>query len=171
MTGRLKPKQDCYCAFCKTKRHVYKKKHSSVFNFMSVLLFSFCLSTGLWTWWDPRSIAIFSIAMLFSEVFIYLRWRFSVVCSACGFDPVLYRKSPELARDRVRQFYEKKTQEPNFLLSQSPLVDLYKKIQETKRRNEAIRALAEKSKDVGGATPLSSNELISRSKEISLTDQ
>lgn len=140
MTGWMKSKKDCYCAFCKSKRHIYPKKHANAVNFVSILAFSFCLSTGLWTWWDPRSIIIFSVALAFAEVFIYLRWRFSVVCKLCGFDPVLYRKSPDQASERVRRFYEKRTQEPNFLLSKSPLVDLYRKSLAIKRRNESIVA-------------------------------
>ena len=138
MAGWFKSKNDCYCAFCKSKRRIYPKKHASVGNFLMVMGFVICASTGLWTWWDPRSIAIFSVAMVSTEIFIYLRWRFSLVCTLCGFDPVLYRKSPELAREKVRLFYDTKTQDPKFLLSKSPLVDLYRKSTEIKRRNEIV---------------------------------
>ena len=144
MTGWMKSKNDCYCAFCKTKRHIYPKKHATAINLFSVMAFAFCLSTGLWTWYDPRSIVIFAVSLMFTEIFIYLRWRFSVICNHCGFDPVIYRKSPEEASERVRKFYERRTQDPDFILSNGPLVDLYRKSQRIKRRNEAIRAHNEK---------------------------
>jgi len=152
MTGWMRSKNDCYCAFCKTKRHIYPKKHASTINLISVMAFAFCLSTGLWTWWDPRAIVIFAVALVFTEVFTYLRWRFSVVCRFCGFDPVLYRKDPHLASARVRKFYEKRTQDPDFMLSRSPLVELYRQSQKLKRRNEAIRAQQDKTSSGGGLT-------------------
>jgi hypothetical protein len=144
MTGWTKPKSECFCAFCKSRRNIYPKKHASFLNFVGILGFAFCLSTGLWTWWDPRAIIIFVVTLTFAETFIYLRWRFSVVCSLCGFDPVLYRKSPESARDRVRQFYEKRTQDPNFMMSKSPLVELYRRSLDVKRRNNAVRQMLDR---------------------------
>jgi len=144
MTGWMKSKSDCYCAFCKSKRNIYPKKHASILNYLAIFAFSYCLSTGLWAWWDPRGLVIFAVALTFTETFIYLRWRFSVVCSLCGFDPVLYRKSPEAARARVTQFYEKKIQDPKFMLSKSPLVEIYRKDTEIRRRNEAVRQLLDK---------------------------
>jgi hypothetical protein len=155
MTGWTKPKSECFCAFCKSKRHVYKKKHASMTNFVAVLGFSFCLSTGLWTWWDPRSIVIFAVGLVFAETFIYLRWRFSVVCNLCGFDPVLYRRSRDEARDRVRQFYEKRIQDPDFMFSKSPLVELYRKRLEVKRRNDTVRTFLQKKGEAGSAASTS----------------
>ena len=43
---------------------------------------------------------------MISEIFIQLRWRLTVACPRCGFDPVLYVKDPEKAARRVRQFYD-----------------------------------------------------------------
>lgn len=161
MAGWLKSKSDCYCAFCKSKRRIYPKKHASFGNFLMVLTFAVCVSTGLWTWWDPRAIAIFSVGMVGTEIFIYLRWRFSLVCTLCGFDPVLYRKSPELAREKVRSFYEAKTQDPKFLLSKSPLVDLYRQHTEIKRRNGVIMNVVNRKSGVEASA--AAKELVPRS--------
>src|SRR4051812_11174659 len=98
-------KSDCYCAFCKSNRQIYSKKHIDLVNIILALAVSFCLSAGLWAWYDPRVVVIVSFAIVISEAFIYLRWRFSIVCTQCGFDPVLYKKSTSRAKGKVREFY------------------------------------------------------------------
>ncbi|MCB0347826.1 MAG: hypothetical protein KDD37_03280, partial [Bdellovibrionales bacterium] len=51
------------------------------------------------------------------EVFSNIRWRVSIVCQYCGFDPVLYIKSPEMAAEKVKNFMLDRKNSANFLLS------------------------------------------------------
>lgn len=53
--------------------------------------------------------ALFAIAF---EIFKQLSWRASIICRQCGFDPILYRRNPELARSSVKTFLEKKANQP-----------------------------------------------------------
>ena len=42
---------------------------------------------------------LFAIAIIVAEVFVYMRWRISVKCPHCHFDPLLYRSNrPKLVQ-------------------------------------------------------------------------
>lgn len=103
------------------------------------LAFSLTLGIGLWGFEDTRSVVIFFSSLGVCEAFVYLRWRFSVVCSACGFDPVLYQRSPEKARLRVARFYERHINDPRFMLSRSPILDVYRQNLAVQKRNHWIK--------------------------------
>jgi hypothetical protein len=66
---------------------------------------------------DHRGIAVFLILLAISEVFLRIRWRMKILCPHCGFDPILYQKSPERAAEKVRVFLEERKNNPNFLLA------------------------------------------------------
>lgn len=56
----------------------------------------------MWGGPDARAFIIFVCLLATAEYFIQIRWRLSVVCRACGFDPVLYVKSPHQALQEVK---------------------------------------------------------------------
>lgn len=63
----------------------------------------------MWLLWggpDARVFVIFACLLGVAEYFVQLRWRMSVICRACGFDPVLYLKSPEKAAELVKKKLE-----------------------------------------------------------------
>lgn len=123
-----------YCAFCKTPRRVYLKKHVDMTNVVAAMLLSAFVSLSVWGQADPRGLMIFCFLIGVGEILVYMRWRIAVVCKMCGFDPVVYRKSPEKAALRVRQFFEEQVQNPRFQLSKSPLLELHKR-QQLQERN------------------------------------
>lgn len=71
----------------------------------------------LWGEFDPRVFIVFVICLAAAEIFVQLRWRMSVICQKCGFDPVLYAKSPSLAASKVKEQLERRKQDPRYLLS------------------------------------------------------
>ncbi len=75
---------------------------------------------------DPRALVLFGLFIGAGEVFTYLRWRMSMSCKYCGFDPVLYKSSPARAREKVKAFYESRIGTPEFLLSKSPLLEVHR---------------------------------------------
>lgn len=93
---------------------------------------------ALWQEFDPRVLIVFVICAAISEVFVKIRWRLSVVCRVCGFDPVLYLKKPELAAEKVKFQLEVRRQDPKYLLS--------KPLQLPTIAPEKAKALAEKGK-------------------------
>lgn len=75
----------------------------------------FMLAT--WQAFDPRVIVVFVVCLGVSEVFVKIRWRLSIVCKQCGFDPVLYLKAPDAAAQKVKTQLEKRKEDPQYLLA------------------------------------------------------
>lgn len=48
-----------------------------------------------------------------------MRWRLSILCQACGFDPALYLKDSSLAAAQVKRHLEMRSKDPRFLLAPS----------------------------------------------------
>ncbi len=71
----------------------------------------------MWQEYDPRALIIFVLCVAASVVFIELRWRLSVICRTCGFDPIIYKKQPDLAAQRVKEMLELRRQDPKYLLA------------------------------------------------------
>lgn len=109
--------QNCYCAFCRTPKRSPDRKAIGFLNVLGSVFTSLVLMVALWQEFDPRVFIIFVICLAIAEVFIQLRWRMSVICQKCGFDPVLYAKSPSLAAAKVKEQLERRKTDPRFLLS------------------------------------------------------
>lgn len=71
----------------------------------------------IWEEFDPKGLAFLGLFLFIQEVFIHIRWRVTVVCKQCGFDPVLYRKKPELAASHVKDFLERRKTDPRYVLA------------------------------------------------------
>lgn len=123
-----RPRERCYCAFCKSERQIYVKKHISLTNVVECLLLAVSIAYVYFGEPDPRLVVLFGIFILAGETFVYLRWRNAVICKLCGFDPILYKRSPELAAGKVREFFESRMNKPEFLLSRTPLHELRRRI-------------------------------------------
>ncbi len=50
------------------------------------------------------------------EVFSQLKWRASMICRNCGFDPVVYIQDPEQAGLKIKAFMKKRSDSPGHLL-------------------------------------------------------
>lgn len=115
-----KPSRHCYCAFCRSPRLVYVKKHVSILDVAlaaaSALLISFIIFQDL----DPRAVVFFAVCIAVTEVFITFRWRFSIACPHCGFDPVVYKKAPDRAVSRVKAHMKLRRENPLSAFSPPP---------------------------------------------------
>lgn len=110
----------CYCAFCRSERVVYSKKHVSLLDVTLALIASALLSLILWQDFDPRAVVFFAIGLALAEMFILFRWRLSISCPKCGFDPVLYKKNSQLAAERVKAHMDRRRTDPIHYFSESP---------------------------------------------------
>ncbi len=140
------------------------KKHIDLTNVLASLALALTLTYGLFEQPDPRGVMIFCLFISLSEIFVYLRWRSFVVCKLCGFDPILYKKTPEMAALRVREFYQRQAQNPSFLLSKSPLLELHRQQLERERRQRKFEAITKASSAIAspGKAPV-----VSPGKEVS----
>jgi len=113
----LKSKTNCYCAFCRTPRRMYKKRNIGFMNIVYATATSLIAMYLFWQAFDPRFLVIFAVFLGITETFIQIRWRLSVFCKQCGFDPVLYVKDPEKAAEKVTAHLAKRREDPRYLLT------------------------------------------------------
>ncbi len=78
-----------------------------------------------WGGFDGRVFLILAALLVGTEILLVVRWRIYIVCSKCGFDPVLYIKDPDLAAERVSEFMVKYDVEPEFELLPNPKRNLH----------------------------------------------
>ena len=114
----LSQRKSCYCAFCKTPRKVYRFKHLTYLEVLSLVMLSILLTFTFFKGPDPRGLAIVGTMLLVAELFTQLKWRSAMVCRNCGFDPVVYIRNPEQAGLKIKAFMEKRSESPAHLLRQ-----------------------------------------------------
>jgi hypothetical protein len=114
--GMMK-KEKVYCAFCSHPHWVYHPQHISIKHiFYSVLLavfFMLAFSDGAFYW---KWILLSPVFLLFAELFVHLRWRMSLICHECGFDPLIYKTHPAKAAEKVRVTLERRSKDPRAYL-------------------------------------------------------
>jgi hypothetical protein len=110
----------CFCAFCRSERTVYRKRHISAFDVFLSFVVSLLVSFIVFQDFDPRLIVFFAVSVVISEVFVKMRWRASIACRKCGFDPVLYKRKPDLAALRVKAYYAERMEDPLSLFTPPP---------------------------------------------------
>jgi hypothetical protein len=125
---------------------VYLKKHIDLTNVVGAGLFAAMVTLAYWGEIDPRGILLFCLVTGISESMVYFRWRLSVVCKLCGFDPVIYKRSPDQAALQVRRFFEEQVENPQFHLSKSPLLELHRRQKARERKQMELRSMIVRSK-------------------------
>ena len=72
---------------------------------------------AIWQEFDPRVMLIFVVFLAIAEIFVQIRWRMTIACPLCGFDPVLYMKDSALAVEKVQIRLQKRKEDPSSLLA------------------------------------------------------
>lgn len=112
----IQNRKSCYCAFCKNTRKVYTSKHLSMMGIIGLVLLSYVMTFVIWHQPDVRGLVILGTLLMMGESATKLRWRQSLLCQHCGFDPMLYMKNPELAAVKIKAFIKTRSEDPAFLL-------------------------------------------------------
>jgi hypothetical protein len=110
-------KNNCFCAFCRSPRRIYKKRNIGILNITYAALAAVLVMYCFWRAFDPRVLMIFAVFLAMTETFIQLRWRLLVACRQCGFDPVLYIKHPEQAAEKVTAHLKNRRQSATYLMA------------------------------------------------------
>ncbi len=116
---------ECYCAFCKSRRKYFLDKNLRAIHYLQAAFLSTLLMYVFWGEFDARVFFIAAALLVATELVLLLRWRIYIVCSKCGFDPVLYVKNPESAAQQVSDYMKKYDHEPQFELLPNPKRNLH----------------------------------------------
>ncbi len=131
------PSENRICAFCKLDHRVYTKKEVSVFDAGILLGVTGLLAFAIWGEPDLRSLLIFMSLAFTLQVFLRLRYRESVKCPHCGFDPILYSQNSEQAAEKVKAFLETRKDNPKYMLKPQPrITPIYKSRDQLKAEAE-----------------------------------
>lgn len=113
-----------FCAFCRHERICFVKKHASKADALACLILSICGFFLLTDNLDFRFIPVWMCLWGSLEFATQLRWRMSISCPHCGFDPVLYIREPKLAAEKVIEHLELRRKNPYRALLPDPLKHL-----------------------------------------------
>lgn len=134
----LSQRKSCYCAFCKVERKVYACKHLGLLDILGLVLLGIICTFVVFKSLDVRGLGFIGVLLLIGEGFAQAKWRTSMVCRNCGFDPVIYVKSPEQAGLKIKAFLEARAESPAHLLR--PPVVLPKKTEKApKGKNLSLK--------------------------------
>ena len=113
--AKLEP---CFCAFCRKERRVYSQKNIDFTDFLVTGVASISLTFVIWQELNPKGFLLWIPIVLLTAVSIHLRWRLTLPCPHCGFDPVLYTRDRHLAAERVKRFLQRRRLDPSYLLAE-----------------------------------------------------
>src|SRR6185437_7785682 len=107
------------------ERKVCMKKTSGWTNVLSALLAAFLIMLAVWQTFDPRVVMIFVTFLVAGEVFVRIRWRLSLPCPHCEFDPALYKTDRAETVRRVKaKLAEVRASGSHLFKMQNPLENL-----------------------------------------------
>lgn len=111
-----------FCVFCSLPLKVYAKKHViapelGVFCFVSIV-FTYLV----WGEFHVMGLLLFALLTTAAEITHRLRWRASVKCKGCGFDPVMYKSNPEQAAATVKTQLAARKHDPLYMLKPRPKI-------------------------------------------------
>lgn len=116
--GRAKKSSaNCYCAFCRSPRRIVRRRHLGFSHLLASVPVAGLIMWLMWAEPDPRVLVVYVVLLALVETFMQLRWRLLIVCRDCGFDPILYLRSPNAAADKVKAHLERRREDPRALLS------------------------------------------------------
>ena len=105
-----------FCAFCRSPKRVPSSKRIAFRHITGAILAASLTMVLIWREFDPRALMIFVVYLAIAEVFVQIRWRMSLSCRQCGFDPVIYKKNAEVAAEKVKDHLLRRKQDPRYLL-------------------------------------------------------
>lgn len=104
--------KQCYCAFCRSPRRRPPQRRISLWNLLGLLGLAMLVNGLIAHEVDGRSLLLFVSFLFIAEWLLQLRWRVSLVCKECGFDPVIYLREPGRAAENVRAHLEARSRSP-----------------------------------------------------------
>ena len=130
-----------FCVFCSLPLKIYGKQHVTmtelaVFSFVGII-FTFLV----WGEFHFVGLIIFMLLAVSSELVHRMRWRASVKCRGCGFDPVIYQANPEQAAALVKVQMAARKTDPLYMLKPQPKIKpIIRKVKNYRRPSKDLQA-------------------------------
>jgi len=125
----MSSKKKIFCAFCSLPQRIYTKKHINIFEMFGFAAVGVIVTYLVWQDFHWVGVIIFGALAFSAEMTHRLRWRNSITCKNCGFDPITYKRSPDRAAQTVKSFLEQRKEDPLYLLKPQPkIAPIIKKI-------------------------------------------
>lgn len=126
-------KENVFCAFCQLPQSVYRRKHIHPGDVFGLAIAGAIATYLIWQDFHWAGVFLFAAFVLVAELIYQTRWRVSVRCKNCGFDPLVYKRDPEQAAQQVRGFLEERKKDPLYLLKPQPKIQpIIKKVKNFK---------------------------------------
>lgn len=109
-----------------------------MFEILGLIFFAIVCTYAVYRTLDPRGLFFVGVLLVMGEAFTQTKWRTSMVCRNCGFDPVLYVRNPEQAGLKIKAFLEKRAESPEHLL-RPPVVLPKKKTNSNTGKNLSLK--------------------------------
>ncbi len=101
-----------FCAFCRSPKTYFKRRRLGFINFLVAMIcaaaINFIFTDGI----DFRVFIILIANLFVIEFALKIRWRMSLICHECGFDPIIYKRNPELACQMVKTKTDTRREDP-----------------------------------------------------------
>ncbi len=110
-------KANAYCALCRNERRIFRKRRLGAWDIVVNAFASFLLMMLIWQAFDARVFVFFVLGLALSEGVIQIRWRLSVVCPHCGFDPALYVQNNNAAALKVKSHLEARKSDSKYIFA------------------------------------------------------
>ena len=99
----------------------------------------------VWGDLEPKAVIVLAVCLMFSEVFVHMRWRMTMSCPHCHFDPLLYKRNRALASANVKARLDELQKSGGHLLkTNNPFQHLPKITREELEKNNTERASKER---------------------------
>lgn len=135
--------QNGFCAFCRSPKSFFKRKRLGILNILGSVVVALALNYLFTRQIDPIVFVIIVVNLFAVELILQVRWRMSLICHECGFDPIIYKRNPEVACQMVKNKMEKR-KENTIKTIFYPLI--LPKRKETKMESAIAKSLAGQAK-------------------------
>jgi len=102
------PRMEFFCPLCRSKRGFLYSPRLSGKNYVQIIFISLMLSMILYPFLGLRAVVVFFMVWGVMEFSLRLLFKKEIPCPHCGFDATWYKKDVQVARQKVKEFWDKK---------------------------------------------------------------
>ncbi len=102
------PRMEFFCPLCRSKRGFLYSPRLSGKNYVQIIFISLMLSMILYPFLGLRAVVVFFMVWGVMEFSLRLLFKKEIPCPHCGFDATWYKKDVQVARQKVKEFWDEK---------------------------------------------------------------